>query len=305
MGIHNSGMTSSYSYFGTDFGNALDAYLYNVGGNLRIGNATSAAPFSQSFFLFSNPTATPNITITGSQVGINKSSGLNATLDVSGSVMISGSLIQAPISLPATLVTGSSEFDGTTFYLTADSGGRSLQANHHLFYLPTAIVHTVAANTTEAVFSGSLNAFTMQPNSVYEVQYNLFYTKTTAGVITWIINGGTQTWQNAHIHMELSTIAGTGVVSGSSNPIVGGTPVYTSLLNATNRQSVTLASSTTSEPNATAHKVIIKALIITHATTASTLKLEHQYSAGTATIYAGSYYTIKRLPTTSVGVFTA
>lgn len=305
MGIHNSGMTSSYSYFGTDFGNALDGYLYNVGGNLRIGNATSAAPFSQSFFLFSNPTATPNITITGSQVGINKTGTLNAAFDVNGNTIISGSLIQAAIALPATLTTGSSEFDGSTFYLTTDTNGRSLNANHHFFYQPTAIVHTVAANTTEAVFSGSLNAFTLRPNSVYEVQYNLFYTKTTAGIITWIINGGAQTWQNAHIHMELSTIAGTGVVTGSNNPTVGGAPVYTTLLNATNRQSVTLASSATSEPNATAHKVIIKALIITNATTESTLKLEHQYSAGTSTIYAGSYYTIKRLPTTSVGVFTA
>jgi hypothetical protein len=92
MGINNSNMTSSYSYFGTDFGNALDAYVYNVGGNLRIGNATSVAPFSQSFFLFSNPTATPNITITGSQVALNKTGSLNGIFDISGSTVITGSL---------------------------------------------------------------------------------------------------------------------------------------------------------------------------------------------------------------------
>jgi hypothetical protein len=144
MGIHNSGMTSSYSYFGTDFGNALDGYLYNVGGNLRIGNATSQAPFSQSFFLFSNPTATPNIWITGSQVAINKSTGsINGTFDVNGNAVISGSLIQAATTLPATLTTGSSEFDGSTFYLTTDASGRSLQDNRHLFYLPTPITHSL------------------------------------------------------------------------------------------------------------------------------------------------------------------
>ena len=94
MGIHNSGMTSSYSYFGTDFGNALDGYLYNVGGNLRIGNATtSSSSPSQSFFLFSNSTATPNIWITGSQVAINKSTGnINGSLDISGSTVITGSM---------------------------------------------------------------------------------------------------------------------------------------------------------------------------------------------------------------------
>jgi hypothetical protein len=92
MGINNSGLSNTYFYGGTDFGNANDAYLYNVGGDLRIGNATSQAPYSQSLFIFSNPSATPDITITGSRVGIQKTGSLNATLDVSGSVIITGSL---------------------------------------------------------------------------------------------------------------------------------------------------------------------------------------------------------------------
>jgi len=94
MGINNSGLNPSYFYGGTDFGNALDAYVYNVGGNLRIGNATSQAPFSQSLLLFSNPTATPNIWITGSQVAIGKNLGnrINGTFDISGSTCITGSL---------------------------------------------------------------------------------------------------------------------------------------------------------------------------------------------------------------------
>ena len=92
MGINNSGLTSSYFYGGANFGAALDAYVYNAGGNLRVGNATSASP-SQSLFLFSNPTATPDITITGSRVGIAKSSLLNATLDVNGNAIVTGSLI--------------------------------------------------------------------------------------------------------------------------------------------------------------------------------------------------------------------
>ena len=92
MGINNSGLDPAYFYGGTDFGNALDAYVYNVGGNLRIGNATSQAPYSQSFYLFSNPTATPNITITGSQVAISKTGSLNGVFDISGSTYITGSL---------------------------------------------------------------------------------------------------------------------------------------------------------------------------------------------------------------------
>lgn len=92
IGINNSGLSNTYFYGGTDFGNANDSYIYNVGGNLRIGNATSQAPYSQSLFIFSNPLATPDITITGSRVGIQKTGSLNAALDVSGSVTITGSL---------------------------------------------------------------------------------------------------------------------------------------------------------------------------------------------------------------------
>jgi len=109
MGINNSGLNPAYFYGGTDFGNALDAYLYNVGGNLRIGNATSTTPFSQSFFLFSNPTATPNITITGSQVAINKTGSLNGVFDISGSTVITGSQLGNVIS--SSVISGTASLD--------------------------------------------------------------------------------------------------------------------------------------------------------------------------------------------------
>lgn len=87
IGINNSGLTSSYFYGGTNLGGALDSYIYNVGGNLRIGNATSVSP-SQSLFIFSNPTGTPDITITGSKVGIQTTSP-TVTLDVNGIIKAS------------------------------------------------------------------------------------------------------------------------------------------------------------------------------------------------------------------------
>jgi len=93
MGISNSGFTSSYLYNGTFLGRANDAYLYHVGGNFRIGAATTSS-ISQSLYLFSNPTGTPDISITGSRVGIEKGTGsLNAALDINGSVIITGSLL--------------------------------------------------------------------------------------------------------------------------------------------------------------------------------------------------------------------
>lgn len=91
IGINNSGLSSTYFYGGTDFGNALDAYVYNVGGNLRIGNATSQAPFSQSLYLFANPSATVDLAITGSKIGIGTITP-NYKVDVSGSLNVTGSV---------------------------------------------------------------------------------------------------------------------------------------------------------------------------------------------------------------------
>ena len=97
MGINNSGLASDYTYGGAFLGRAKDAYLYHVGGNFRIGVATTSS-ISQSLFLFANPSGSPDITITGSRVGIQKSGSLNATLDVNGSIAASSYLILSTVS---------------------------------------------------------------------------------------------------------------------------------------------------------------------------------------------------------------
>jgi len=91
MGINNSGLASNYQYGGTFLGRANDAYFYHVGGDFKIGNATSSS-LSQSLYLFANPSGNIDLSITGSRIGIQKSGSLNATLDVSGSAIITGSL---------------------------------------------------------------------------------------------------------------------------------------------------------------------------------------------------------------------
>jgi hypothetical protein len=134
MGINNSGLSNAYFYGGTDFGNANDAYLYNVGGDLRIGNATTSSP-SQSLYLFSNTAANPDISITGSRVGIQKGSGsLNSALDVFGNTIITGSLT----------ITGSGvSSGGVTIAQGVLSVGNNIQTNSPSFgAIPTLIVGT-------------------------------------------------------------------------------------------------------------------------------------------------------------------
>jgi hypothetical protein len=90
MGINGSGLAPDYTYGGAFLGRANDAYLFHVGGNFRIGTATTSS-ISQSLFLFANPAGNPDLAITGSRIGIQKTGSLNATLDVSGSVAVTGS----------------------------------------------------------------------------------------------------------------------------------------------------------------------------------------------------------------------
>jgi hypothetical protein len=90
MGINGSNTARGYNY-----GGPLDAYVYNTGGNLYIGNNTAyyqPNSTSQSVYFFSNANAIPEMVLTGSRVGIGKTGSLHATLDVSGSAIITGSL---------------------------------------------------------------------------------------------------------------------------------------------------------------------------------------------------------------------
>lgn len=82
MGINGSGFTGN----GNGLGQANDAYLYSTGKNLYLGNLTTS-----SLYFFSNQSGTPDMVLTGSRFGIGKSGNLNATLDINGNEIISGS----------------------------------------------------------------------------------------------------------------------------------------------------------------------------------------------------------------------
>ena len=276
----------------------------NVLGTTQIIGSFNASG-SQTFQ--GTKTISGSVFITGSKtvVGNNYVSG---TMDITGALSITGPIIQNSAALVTPLISGSMEYDGTTFYRTADANGRSLNANYHLYYQPTTIVHTAVATTIVDFFSGSLSGFNMLPNSLYEVQYNLFYTKTlNGGAITWTINGGTQTWQNATIQIERTAFAAAnGTSTGSIAPFAttGVAPIYTTHINAANLTSIALTG-TTSDGLGSNQKVIIKALIQSNAAASSILKLQFAYANGFANIHPGSYYTIKKMPVSSVGIFTA
>jgi len=126
MGINNSGLSPNYQYGGTFLGKANDAYLYHVGGDFKIGTATTSS-MSQSLYLFANPSGNIDLAITGSRVGIRKSGSLNATLDVNGSAIITGSLTVTTITT-FPLVSSSYEFAND---YSASLGGIPLGGLYH------------------------------------------------------------------------------------------------------------------------------------------------------------------------------
>jgi hypothetical protein len=97
MGINNSTFDPAYLYNNAYLGKANDAYLYHVGGDFRIGTATTSS-MSQSLYLFANPSGTIDLAITGGMVGIRKSGSLSATLDVNGSAAVSSYLTLSQVS---------------------------------------------------------------------------------------------------------------------------------------------------------------------------------------------------------------
>ena len=126
MGINSSGFSNAYLYNNAYLGKANDAYLYHVGGDFRIGTATTSS-MSQSLYLFANPSGTIDLAITGSRIGIQKSGSLNATLDVNGSAIITGSLTVTNITT-FPLISSSYEFANDA---SASLGGIPLGSLYH------------------------------------------------------------------------------------------------------------------------------------------------------------------------------
>lgn len=153
MGINSSGIAGDYS-----FGKANDAYVYNTGGDLFIGNSTAfyqPSVGSQSLHLFANSLGIPDLTVTESRIGIQKSKGLTATLDVLGSVAVTGSL-----STSGSFTVKSS---GSNILVVSGSQGALLTINEkssndsRLFAVTSASINLLTVNDDKSTrISGSL-----------------------------------------------------------------------------------------------------------------------------------------------------
>jgi hypothetical protein len=187
----------------------------------------------------------------------------------------SGSLLTVP-------EVGTTEYDGNAFYHTSSATtGRGQAIARQVFRLTAA---GSALGPTIADYFGATSSINLAATNVYEIEYFLYFTKTTAGTVTFTLTASSAP---TGIFGTLIGSPATGVGSGA--PQTG----YTASQGATTAAFPATASLTT----AVNHAYTIRSQIITNA--ATTFKVQVTSSAGTVTPLAGSFYCVRRVATTT------
>jgi len=296
----------------TDTGGSFSERMRVTSTGVGIGVATSAYPLSVSDgieVMYIQPSSsvtniaavnTPlaffaaNLEAMRISTGLNLGIGLTSLTDVGSLEIRAGTTAVAPILLNAgtnltTPYAGAIEFDGNVFYATSDTtSGRGFVPTRQYFRRTT---DATAFGPAIANFFGTTSGVSLDTSTFYEVEYNLYFTKTTAGTVTF-----TLTFSNAPINCDANyvgtPVGGVGTVGTSQTAALVKSTAAASALPATG-----------SLTTAVNHQYTVRAIFQANATTGGTLNLQITSSAGTVTPLTGSYYKITRLPAANTGAF--
>jgi hypothetical protein len=231
----------------------------------------------------------PNATLSGTQVF---SLGANGVATASYGLSVgAGSATIQPIKLTSgtnltTPVAGSIEYDGNNLYFTPDSSQlRTVTGQYQQFYLSAA--GSVLTGATQNYF-GSTSAASLTASSTYDIECYCYFLKTTSGTVQWIPTVSSA-FTVGHCALEYTP------VTGFTTTVITGAMV---LQEATIQTSTTLTNTATSALTTAVyhiHKMKIK--ITTNA--ACNFRLNATISAGSITPQAGSWYTVRKVVTSS------
>jgi hypothetical protein len=230
-----------------------------------------------------------------SRVEINHTGLLSAfngvTVSGATTTLTTGTATVAPLTFASgtnltTAAAGVLEYDGSFFYATKETtSGRGNISIQHTFRLAA----NGGAITTIANFYGANSAINLAASSVYDIEYHAYFTKTTAGTVTFTLTASSAPT------LVFALLQGT-----PAGGVGAGTPQG---LTASSQANVTTAfGATASLTNNTNHVYLIKGRIQTNA--ATNLRLNLTSNTGSATPLAGSYYVIRRV-SASQGSFAA
>jgi hypothetical protein len=190
-------------------------------------------------------------------------------------------------SLLTTAEVGATEFDGSSLYFTTNttSTGRGQVVARQIRRLAA---NGSAIGPTIADYFGATSSINLPAAGVFEIEYFLYFTKTTAGTVTF-----TLTASSAPTGIFGTFIGAPATGVGSGAPQSG----YTGAQAAATAAFPATASLTT----AVNHTYTIRAQVITNA--ATTFKVQVTSSLGSVTPLAGSFYAVRQVAA-STGNFT-
>ena len=200
-------------------------------------------------------------------------------LAAGGTAASTSSLKLTSGSLLTTAEVGATEFDGSSLYFTTNttSTGRGQVVTRQIFRLAA---NGSAIGPTIADYFGATSSINLPAAGVFEIEYFLYFTKTTAGTVTF-----TLTASSAPTGIFGTYIGAPATGVGSGAPQSG----YTGAQAAATAAFPATASLTT----AVNHTYTIRAQVITNA--ATTFKVQVTSSLGTVTPLAGSFYAVRRV----------
>lgn len=235
-----------------------------------------------------------NITVLGN-VGIGTVTPL-AGIDIKGGTSTVPPLLVRSGPVLNTPVAGSIEYDGIVFYgTTSTTHGRGFTPNTQIFRLTTNGSGITNPNT--ASLFGASAGITLATNTVYEIEYQIYLSKSTAAgtvTFTFAFSGTSTSIQslNATYISSPTTGVGRGAAQIASLVYTVGVGQTTFALPVTDNL--------TSGVN---HYFTIKVLVENGASSSGTLTLLGNTNNGTITALKGSYYKVTVLPNSNVGTF--
>ena len=279
FGINSSTFTGTGS-----FSQAGNVYLAAASTDLVIGTYASKS----IRFVINNGATDAAIIDTAGNLGIGIAPTAYLTLKAGTATASTAPLKFTSGTNLTTAEAGTIEYNGLFFSTTSTINGRGYIPSVAYFRLTT---DGTAIGPTIANYFGSTSGLTVTNNAFYELEANLFFTKTTAGTVTFTMTF-TQAPVNNNAWYVGTPVGGIGTVGtpqtaaiAKSTATAGALPVTGSLTTAVN------------------HQYTLRSMFQANATTGGTLNIQITSSAGTVTPLTGSYYKLTQLPQANSGAF--
>ena len=150
---------------------------------------------------------------------------------------------------------------------------------------------TAALGPTIADAFGTNSAIQTEQDAEYEIVFNIWYRKDTSGTVTWTVVN-TQAFA-AFDGFKLQSVAGGLAANGS--------PTGMGLTNTTSASQAFAATASLTDTTNQYTEIRVKC----RTAAAGNIRLRVTSSAGTVILRRGSYFRVRRLPTTPLGAFVA